>query len=80
MSSCYNNNQITPAKSSRANRSRTGEFVKKGRHRRYEEARALKHSGDDFDLLFEDNEKQCPECLAFPGEEHKNWCIVEEES
>ena len=27
--------------------------MKKGRHRRYEEARALKHTSDDFDVMFE---------------------------
>ena len=50
--------------------------MKKGRHRRYEEARALKQSGDNFDLLFEDSESPCPECQAFPGDDHKNWCAA----
>lgn len=36
-------------------RPRTGETVKKGRHRRYEEARALKRGGDlDIEGIFSD--------------------------
>ena len=55
--------------------------MKKGRHRRYEEARALKHTSDDFDVMFEENEDPCVECGAIPGEEcrlvkvgAKPWC------
>lgn len=49
-------------------------MVKKGRHRRYEEARAMKQSGDNFDLLFQEVETPCPECEALPGQDHKTWC------
>lgn len=49
--------------------------MKKGRHRRYEEARALKHTSDDLDDLFADNEEPCPECDALPGQDHKAWCL-----
>jgi hypothetical protein len=48
--------------------------VKKGRHRRYEEARALKRTSDGFDELFEDDEEPCPECAALPGHDHRSWC------
>jgi hypothetical protein len=49
--------------------------VKKGRHRRYEEARALKHTSDGLDGMFSDNEEPCPECEALPGQDHKSWCL-----
>lgn len=49
--------------------------MKKGRHRRYEEARALKHTSDALDLLFSDDEEPCPECEALPGQDHKSWCL-----
>jgi hypothetical protein len=52
-------------------------FMKKGRHRRYEEARALKQSNDSLDDLFDDNEDPCPECDALPGQDHKDWCLVD---
>ncbi|MCY3786209.1 MAG: hypothetical protein OXG47_05725 [bacterium] len=48
--------------------------MKKGRHRRYEEARALKRTSDSFDELFEDDEEPCPECAALPGHDHRAWC------
>lgn len=48
--------------------------MKKGRHRRYEEARALKQTSDGFDSLFEDDEEPCPECAALPGHDHRSWC------
>jgi len=48
--------------------SHTGEYhVKKGRHRRFEEARALKRA-------VEITVEPCPECGAMPGAEHKSWC------
>ena len=50
--------------------------MKKGRHRRYEEARALKHTSDEFDEFFEDNEEPCVECSALPGADHKSWCVL----
>jgi hypothetical protein len=42
--------------------------VKKGRHRRFEEARALKRSN-------EVDSEPCPECSALPGREHASWCL-----
>jgi hypothetical protein len=49
--------------------------VKKGRHRRYIEARALKHQNDALDDLFTDHEEPCEECEALPGQDHKSWCM-----
>lgn len=46
--------------------------MKKGRHRRFEEARALKRS-------IEVEVEPCPECGAEPGDEHASWCRYEEE-
>ena len=46
--------------------------MKKGRHRRFEEARALKRST-------EDNTEPCPECGADPEDDHASWCLFEEE-
>jgi hypothetical protein len=45
--------------------------VKKGRHRRFEEARALKRST-------EPRVEPCPECGAMPADEHASWCLYEE--
>lgn len=45
--------------------------MKKGRHRRFEEARALKRST-------EPRVEPCPECSAVPGDEHASWCLYEE--
>ncbi len=45
--------------------------VKKGRHRRFEEARALKRTT-------EPRGEPCPECGAVPGDEHASWCLYEE--
>jgi hypothetical protein len=50
-----------------ARRKHPGAAVKKGRHRRFEEARALKRSNEPI-------VEPCPECGAFPGDEHKSWC------
>lgn len=44
--------------------------MKKGRHRRFEEARALKRST-------EPRVEPCPECGAVPGDEHASWCLYE---
>lgn len=46
--------------------------MKKGRHRRFEEARALKRSTE---VIVE----PCPECGASPDDEHASWCLFEEE-
>jgi hypothetical protein len=46
--------------------------VKKGRHRRFEEARALKRT---VEVVVE----PCPECGAPPDEEHASWCLATEE-
>jgi hypothetical protein len=46
--------------------------VKKGRHRRFEEARALKRSNE---VAVE----RCPECGARPDDEHASWCLYEDD-
>jgi hypothetical protein len=43
--------------------------VKKGRHRRFEEARALKRSN-------EVTVEPCPECGAEPEDDHASWCLA----
>lgn len=43
--------------------------MKKGRHRRFEEARALKRT-NEVDV------EPCPECDALPDEEHASWCLA----
>jgi hypothetical protein len=43
--------------------------MKKGRHRRFEEARALKRTTE---VAVE----PCPECGAEPDEEHASWCMA----
>ena len=47
--------------------------MKKGRHRRYEEARALKRTTDGFDDFLAPSDEPCVECSGLPGE-HKSWC------
>jgi hypothetical protein len=49
-----------------------GARVKKGRHRRFEEARALKR-------LTEETVEPCAECGAEPGAEHASWCLATED-
>jgi hypothetical protein len=49
--------------------------MKKGRHRRYVEARELKRTNDDLEHLFPENEDPCDECEALPGQDHKAWCL-----
>jgi hypothetical protein len=51
--------------------------VKKGRHRRFEEARALKRNSDlDITAIFEAGpDEPCPECGSEPGDEHAAWCM-----
>ena len=44
--------------------------MKKGRHRRFEEARSLKRG-------IEVTVEPCPECGADPEEEHASWCLYE---
>jgi hypothetical protein len=46
--------------------------VKKGRHRRFEEARLLKRS-------IEPEVEPCPECGAMPGSDHATWCLAMED-
>ena len=48
--------------------------MKKGRHRRFEEARALKR-----DRSGEVTVEPCPECGADPGDEHASWCRAGED-
>lgn len=45
--------------------------MKKGRHRRFEEARALKRAN-------EVNAEPCAECGADPEDEHLSWCMATE--
>jgi hypothetical protein len=47
--------------------------VKKGRHRRFEEARALKRTAI-FDPA---DDEPCPECGAEAGDEHASWCMFD---
>jgi len=47
--------------------------MKKGRHRRYEEARALKQTDDGFNDVLSPRDTPCVECDGLPGE-HKSWC------
>ena len=49
--------------------------MKKGRHRRYEEARALKRTDDGFDDFLRPGDEPCIECAGLPGE-HKSWCAL----
>ncbi len=46
--------------------------MKKGRHRRFEEARSLKRA-------IEVTVEPCPECGADPEEEHASWCLYDSE-
>ena len=48
--------------------------MKKGRHRRFEEARALKR-----DRSLELETEPCAECGAEPGDEHASWCRATED-
>ncbi len=54
--------------------------VKKGRHRRFEEARALKRNNEnDLDALLDKRDAEpCPECGADPGHDHASWCLYED--
>ena len=44
--------------------------MKKGRHRRFEEARSLKRSVATAN-------GRCPECGAEPEDEHASWCLAD---
>ncbi|HZU78341.1 MAG TPA: hypothetical protein VE991_00385 [Acidimicrobiales bacterium] len=46
--------------------------MKKGRHRRFEEARSLKRSVATAN-------RRCPECGAEPDDQHASWCMAESE-
>jgi hypothetical protein len=46
--------------------------VKKGRHRRFEEARSLKRSSAE-------SGGRCAECGAEPEDVHASWCLAEED-
>ena len=48
--------------------------MKKGRHRRFEEARAVKRSNPGEVLPTE----PCAECGAEPGDDHASWCLATE--
>lgn len=47
--------------------------MKKGRHRRFEEARALKRSPEAIS-------EPCAECGADPEDDHASWCMAGEDS
>ncbi len=46
--------------------------MKKGRHRRFEEARSLKRSSAE-------STGRCAECGAEPDDVHASWCLAEED-
>jgi hypothetical protein len=52
--------------------------VKKGRHRRFEEARALKRSDsvDTDEVLDREDGEPCPECGGVPGLNQAPWCLA----
>ena len=49
--------------------------MKKGRHRRFEEARDLKRAVKTAETEVE----PCAECGAEPGTEHASWCLAMED-
>ncbi len=49
--------------------------MKKGRHRRFEEARDLKRAVK----IAETEAEPCPECGAGPGQDHASWCLATED-
>lgn len=54
--------------------------MKKGRHRRFEEARALKRSDTGIDIsdIFDEKPPEpCDECGAKPGASHAGWCMAD---
>lgn len=52
--------------------------MKKGRHRRFEEARALKRSDsvDIDEVLDRQDAEPCPECGGVPGLNQAPWCLA----
>lgn len=55
--------------------------MKKGRHRRFEEARALKRTNDNLDELLDARDAEpCPECDAAPGHDHSSWCMYDRDA
>ncbi len=46
--------------------------MKKGRHRRFEEARAFKLRSMEL------TPEPCPECGAEPDDDHASWCLATE--
>jgi hypothetical protein len=52
--------------------------VKKGRHRRFEEARALKRDDRPLQIGNGASGEPCAECSAEPGAEHASWCRATE--
>ena len=49
--------------------------MKKGRHRRFEEARALKRtSTTDLDELLDRSDERCVECGGIYGLNQASWC------
>ena len=46
--------------------------MKKGRHRRFEEARQLKRTTEYM-------AEPCAECGAAPGADHAAWCLATED-
>jgi hypothetical protein len=50
------------------------QHVKKGRHRRFEEARAFKLRTTEL------SPAPCEECGAEPDDEHASWCMATEDA
>ncbi len=48
--------------------------MKKGRHRRFEEARALKRSTTDLAEVFGERDERCAECGGVYGVNQASWC------
>jgi hypothetical protein len=58
--------------------------VKKGRHRRFEEARALKQLSTEgvegvLTAPTPASTEPCAECGAEPGADHASWCLATED-
>ena len=61
--------------------------MKKGRHRRFEEARARsERSNEDLEDVVPDvfgevarRAEPCVECGAEPGDDHASWCLATED-